>query len=153
MPLVILINAGTASAAEVVAGALQDYHRAIIVGEKSFGKGSLQTVVPLDKGHAIRLTTALFFTPAGKQIQNEGITPDVMVENLKISATSNDPQLLAPVREFELKNRLNGNDNNTLATSRSSALAEKDFQLYEASKILQAMAAANAIANKVLVQN
>jgi carboxyl-terminal processing protease len=80
MPLAVLINEGSASGSEVVAGVLQDYKRAIIIGKKSFGKGSVQTVIPLGDGSALRLTTSHYFTPSGKIIHGKGITPDILVE-------------------------------------------------------------------------
>ena len=79
-PIVVLINGGSASASEIVAGALQDHHRAIIVGTKSFGKGSVQTIMPLQGSGAIRLTTARYYTPSGRSIQSLGVAPDILVE-------------------------------------------------------------------------
>ncbi len=156
MPLIVLVNEGSASASEIVAGALQDYHRAIIVGIRSFGKGSVQTVIPLDKTHALKLTTALYYTPAGRQIQNEGIKPDVTVENLKVTSNNPDTLIMGPIREFELKNHLKGKNadpaKDILMGNHPdfSDLAQQDFQLYEALKILEV---AYTLNSKVLVQN
>jgi carboxyl-terminal processing protease len=106
VPLIILINEGSASASEIVAGALQDYHRAVIVGTRSFGKGSVQTVLPLDETHAVKLTTALYHTPSGRVIQNQGIIPDIYVPNNIKASENKDAQIFDPVREFQLKDHL-----------------------------------------------
>lgn len=161
-PIIILVNEGSASASEIVAGAMQDYHRAVVVGKTSFGKGSVQTVIPLDKTHALKLTTALYYTPAGRQIQNKGITPDITVENIKVANVNADALILGPIREYELKNHLksqapspgspaalNGATSMGAGTGDFTDLAQQDFQLYEALKILQAI---YTVDNKALVQ-
>ena len=89
LPMIVLINEGSASGSEIVAGCLQDYKRAIIMGVKSFGKGSVQTVIPLNDGSALRLTTSKYFTPSGKVIHGNGVIPDIVAEEAKIELTEN----------------------------------------------------------------
>ena len=86
LPLVVLINDGSASASEIVAGALQDHKRAVIMGTRSFGKGSVQSVIPISNDRAVKLTTALYYTPNGRSIQAQGIEPDVDVERVQIAS-------------------------------------------------------------------
>jgi carboxyl-terminal processing protease len=106
IPMVILINGGSASGSEIVAGALQDYKRAIILGVKSFGKGSVQTVVPLSDGSALRLTTSKYFTPLGKEIHGKGVTPDIVVEEGKVQLASGKELAEAKAEEvFEVIER------------------------------------------------
>lgn len=152
-PIVVLINGGSASASEIVAGALQDYRRALIVGTPSFGKGSVQTVIPLDKTHALKLTTALYHTPSGKVIQNIGIVPDVQIEDLKVAKnkTADDISMIEPIKEYQLKNHLAGTPNSeTKKTMENNdlVLAQDDFQLFEALKILRTIQSLNLLNGK-----
>ncbi|TXK97608.1 peptidase S41 [Methylococcaceae bacterium HT1] len=107
-PIVILINAGSASASEIVAGALQDHKRAIIMGSKSFGKGSVQTIMPTGNGGAVKMTTARYFTPSGRSIQATGIEPDIELERLKLETL--EATNFKPIKEADLSRHLsNGN--------------------------------------------
>jgi carboxyl-terminal processing protease len=104
-PLVVLVNGGSASAAEIVAGALQDQHRGILVGTKTFGKGSVQTIIPLQNDDAIKITTARYYTPSGRSIQAEGIVPDVTLQPVKVSKLD-QPDGDGFIKEADLKGRL-----------------------------------------------
>ena len=105
-PMVVLVNHGSASASEIVAGALQDLKRAIIVGVPTFGKGSVQTIIPLKSNSGLRLTTARYFTPSGQQIQGVGIQPDIVVEEAKVDVEKDDKKKKRFLREKDLKNSL-----------------------------------------------
>lgn len=140
IPLIVLINGGTASAAEIVSGALQDQRRAIIMGTDSFGKGSVQTVMPLGNGDGLKLTTALYFTPSGRSIQAEGIQPDVEVVRGRLER---DTRRDFSVREADLDGRLDNANGESEAvqskTPTSPVVAESDYQLGEALNLLKGM--------------
>ena len=105
-PIVVLINGGTASASEIVAGALQDHERALIMGTQSFGKGSVQTIIPMADGAGLRLTTARYYTPNGTSIQATGITPDVLVPDVPVKEDDDDKEPTKFLREKDLKHHL-----------------------------------------------
>ena len=145
-PLVVLINGGSASASEIVAGAMQDHKRAIIMGTKSFGKGSVQTILPLKENVALKLTTARYFTPSGNSIQAEGIEPDIVLENLKI-AEAEEGSGIKPLKEADLTGHLQNGNNKTQGenpeqksdSESGSSLANKDYQLNEALNLLKGL--------------
>lgn len=123
IPLVVLINKGSASASEIVAGALQDHKRAIVMGTTSFGKGSVQTVIPLKADTGLKLTTALYYTPSGKSIQATGIVPDIVVNDLQIKPK--DDKKFAEISEADLKDHLaNGNSNSEANDSKEKVIKE-----------------------------
>jgi carboxyl-terminal processing protease len=141
-PVVVLINQGSASAAEIVAGALQDQKRALLLGNQTFGKGSVQTVLPLDDSTAAILTTALYYTPNGRSIQATGITPDISIDDVKIDKNGNDKDIPS-IRESNLIGHLaNGNGITSKAAKNESAdtLVYNDYALEEALHILKGLA-------------
>lgn len=135
VPLVILINGGSASAAEIVAGALQDQRRGVVMGTESFGKGSVQQIMPLGNGEGLKLTTALYYTPNGRSIQAQGIEPDVEVVRGQLKISQNNG--VRGVREADLEGHL-GNGKPSDQAKRSELLT-KDYQVGEALNLLKAL--------------
>jgi carboxyl-terminal processing protease len=159
LPLVVLINGGSASASEIVAGALQDHRRAVLMGTRSFGKGSVQTVIPLPGNGAMRLTTARYYTPSGRSIQGLGITPDI-----EVASARNEGQRFGPEREADLNKAISNKGGIPVAAlpprtdlpsiakdipklppenqpTYDPAKFETDFQLQQALIVARAMAA------------
>ena len=148
-PMVVLVNGGSASASEIVAGALQDHKRAIIMGRRTFGKGSVQTILPMDNGSALKLTTAKYYTPSGTSIQATGISPDIELENLKI--TESDPSPTTRIKEADLARHLEGDAERDAAAQKKASkaksasgdaeapLAKRDYAVYEALNLLKGL--------------
>ncbi|MDC0403670.1 S41 family peptidase [Porticoccaceae bacterium] len=133
LPIVILINEGSASAAEIVAGAIQDNRRGVVLGTRSFGKGSVQTIIPIEGGRALKLTTARYFTPSGRSIQAEGIDPDIVV----VRGQFKPAEANLAVREENLGGHLENIENSS--QSEQHAIREEDNQLAEAINVLRAV--------------
>ncbi len=148
-PLIVLVNGGSASASEIVAGALQDHQRAIIMGQKTFGKGSVQTILPMDNGSALKLTTAKYYTPSGVSIQATGISPDIALENLKLAAS--DAPATSRIKEADLARHLQGDAERDKSDKGSDEakngktdkdqlpLARRDYAVYDALNLLKGL--------------
>ncbi|MFT5425568.1 MAG: carboxyl-terminal processing protease [Gammaproteobacteria bacterium] len=151
VPLIVLVNAGSASASEIVAGALQDHGRGIIMGEKTFGKGSVQTVLPMNNNAALKLTTARYYTPNGRSIQASGVVPDIIIDKVKISKI--EDAFDGNVKESDLRGHLDNGleeapitegdkelENDTAEEEDALPLSSGDYELYEALNVLKGLA-------------
>ncbi|HET8554573.1 MAG TPA: S41 family peptidase [Rhodanobacteraceae bacterium] len=145
-PMVVLVNHGTASAAEILSGALKDHHRALIMGQRTFGKGVVQTVMQVDANHVLKLTTARYYTPDGTSIQAEGITPDIIIPDLVAHTGDAPPSLIDS--EADLPHHLHNENPKAVQASHAasartladnSALAERDYALAQALSVLKGM--------------
>ncbi|MGQ0697140.1 MAG: S41 family peptidase [Panacagrimonas sp.] len=154
-PIVVMINGGSASASEIVAGAMQDQKRAVLMGDKTFGKGSVQTIMPLQTESAIKLTTARYYTPSGRSIQGDGIVPDIAVKPLKVAKPEGAVDF-EPITEAALKGSLVNEKEKLQADKDAEAarkkideeeqkLAETDYTLYEALNLLKGLTIAVSI--------
>lgn len=149
IPLVVLVNGGSASASEIVAGAVQDHRRGVIVGTQTFGKGSVQTILPLHNGSAIKLTTARYYTPKGRSIQAKGIVPDIVVEEATVSAAEAGPSLavreadlsrhLANGKEEPVKEEKDRKDVKTEAPATREIISKSDYQFNQALILLKGL--------------
>lgn len=149
-PIIVLVNGGSASASEIVAGALQDHDRAIIMGERTFGKGSVQTILPMNDEAALKLTTARYFTPSGRSIQASGIEPDIIIENIRVGGIADTAT--GTIKEADLSGHLDNGEQeakpdaeqedneNKKVEQKALSLAETDYQLYEALNVLKGLA-------------
>ena len=139
LPIVVLINGGSASASEIVAGALQDHKRGILMGTKTFGKGSVQTIIPVTSKGAVRLTTARYFTPSGSSIQAKGISPDIYVPQSKLEILENNNSRREADLRGALDNENNQGNNKDNINSNDKENTVNDYQLNRAIELIRSI--------------
>lgn len=153
-PIVALVNAGSASASEIVAGALQDHQRGVVMGQQTFGKGSVQSVLTISNDAALKLTTALYYTPSGRSIQAEGIEPDIVIDRVKIETIGGEADIIT---EENLNQHLKGEENDSqdeeldeaaVKARETQAMLEKDYALRQALNVLKGLKILSASAAK-----
>jgi carboxyl-terminal processing protease len=145
-PLIVLVNGGSASASEIVAGALQDHKRALIMGQKTFGKGSVQTILPMTNESALKLTTARYYTPSGRSIQASGIVPDIAIDEVRIEKVDENVMRVSEANlSGHLQNNTDSEDGSEVTSPQVStaqddeSLSSSDYALYEALNVLKGM--------------
>jgi len=139
VPIVILVNNGSASASEIVAGGMQDHRRAVIVGETTFGKGSVQAILPLNKNEALRLTIARYYLPSGRTIQAKGVTPDIIVHPAEIKEINETAEIKEANLKAHLKAELQKIDGKIKKENKNVKKIDGDLQLLTAANILKAL--------------
>jgi len=152
-PIVVLVNGGSASASEIVAGALQDHKRAVIMGTKTFGKGSVQTILPMNNQSALKLTTARYFTPSGRSIQATGIEPDITLNKVTIASVENEKRRLEEAdlaghlenpAESEGASKADNTDAKDKEAKKDEPLEKQDYALYQALNLLKGLSIIHA---------
>jgi carboxyl-terminal processing protease len=139
IPIVVLVNGGSASASEIVSGGLQDHKRAVIIGEKTFGKGSVQAILPIDKDEAVRLTIARYYLPSGRTIQAKGVTPDIIIHPGKIEEEKDEISIKEANLKAHLKAELDKLSNKKEEKDKNIKKIDGDLQLRVAADVLKAL--------------
>ena len=149
--MVVLINAGSASASEIVAGALKDHHRAVIVGERSFGKGSVQNIIPLADGSGLKLTVALYYTPDNRSIQAEGVVPDIEIPFEMPAKKDNESRFL--LREADLNRHLENKESGEGTQAKKSEDQQMKEQLAQDNQLRMALQIVKGLPSLQAIRN